>query len=82
VDETFTAASAETTLSQFAWRQGPYEYVTNRRPIDILAGNRWLEPAISNLEPLSHIRDRFRAEVAEFADWHQSAALYPHLLTA
>lgn len=76
VDETFTAASAETTLGQFAWRLGPYEYVTNRRPIDILAGNRWLEPAISNLEPLTEIRDHFRAEVAEFAEWHQAAELY------
>jgi len=82
VDETFTAASAETTLGQFAWRQGPYEYVTNRRPIDILAGNRWLEPAISNLEPLTKIRERFRAEVNDFAEWHQSTALYPQLLNA
>lgn len=75
-DEKFTAQSHETTLPGFAWRQPPYEYVHDRRPVDILAGNDWLEPAISNLTPLDEIRERFRAECTEFEPLRQAALIY------
>jgi uncharacterized protein YbbC (DUF1343 family) len=66
VNQEFVANSEEMQLPGFAWRNPPYEYVHDRRPIDILGGNDWLEPAISNLGPLGEIRERMRAESREF----------------
>jgi uncharacterized protein YbbC (DUF1343 family) len=65
-EDTFVAASAETELKGFAWKQPPYEYVSDRMPIDILAGNGWLRDAIEQQVPLSELRDRMRAECDEF----------------
>jgi uncharacterized protein YbbC (DUF1343 family) len=76
-DSQFVAASAETGLPGFAWKLPPYEYEHRRRPIDILAGNDWLEPAISNLTPLAEIRDRFYEECQEFAPIRADALIYP-----
>ena len=50
-----------------AWRPTPYEYEYEKLPIDILAGNDWVRPAIENLEPLATIRERMRAELDQFA---------------
>jgi uncharacterized protein YbbC (DUF1343 family) len=58
------------------WRPPPYEYEWEKQPIDILAGNHWLRPAIEGLEPLDSIRKRFRAEVAAFAPQRQAALIY------
>ena len=69
----FEAASAETELPGFAWKLPPYEYVHDRRPIDILAGNDWLAPAIENLNSLENIRERFRAECEAFEPQRKEA---------
>lgn len=45
--ERFLAASGETDLPGFAWKQPPYEYEFKKLPIDILLGNGTLR---SNLE--------------------------------
>lgn len=63
----FVADSEEMRLPGFAWRNPPYEYVHDRSPMDILAGNDWLRPAISNLKPLKEIRERMREECRAFA---------------
>ena len=52
--------------SAMLWRPAPYEYEYDKRPIDILAGNDWMRPAIENLEPLAGIRERMTAELATF----------------
>jgi hypothetical protein len=64
--DVFQANSSETGLGGFAWKQPPYEYVNDRMPIDILAGNGWLRGEIENLTPLAEIRERFRTESAKF----------------
>ncbi len=61
---------------QFQWKPGPYEYEEVLRPIDILAGNDWLAPAIEELTPLDEIEERFRAELVEFEESRTSALLY------
>lgn len=66
INQEFVADSEEMRLPGFAWRNPPYEYVHDRRPIDILAGNDWLEPAISTLTPLGEIQERMRAECEQF----------------
>jgi hypothetical protein len=45
-------------------------------PIDILAGNDWLRPAILNLDPLASIRDRMRGECVAFEPYRKEALLY------
>lgn len=60
----------------FEWLPPPYEYETVKMPIDILAGNDWLRPAIENLEPLSSIRDRFKAECDGFEPYRKAAVIY------
>ena len=72
----FVADSHETELPGFAWRLPPYEYVYDRRPIDILAGNEWLESAVSNLDPLERINERMRGESEEFGPAREAALLY------
>jgi uncharacterized protein YbbC (DUF1343 family) len=74
-DSQFVAASAETTLPGFAWKLPPYEYVHDRRPIDILAGNDWLSDAIAEILPLSGIRERMADESSAF---RARAAQYLH----
>ncbi len=38
--------------NQFAWKQPPYEYETEKLPIDILLGNSWLRHTIESGAPL------------------------------
>ena len=64
----FVADSDEMRLPGFAWRNPPYEYVADRRPIDILAGNSWLAESISSLAPLDQIQERMEEECRKFAN--------------
>jgi uncharacterized protein YbbC (DUF1343 family) len=75
--QAFQAASPETTLDKFCWKRPPYEYEYAKLPIDILAGNDWLRPAIENLTPLTEIRQRFLTECAEFEPIRRACMLYP-----
>jgi uncharacterized protein YbbC (DUF1343 family) len=61
---------------RFQWRAGPYEYEFEKEPIDILAGNGWLRRAIDDLDPVDSIRERFRAECAEFEPVRSQSLLY------
>lgn len=62
--------------NEFAWRDGPYEYEYVKRPIDILAGNDWLAPAIDSEDSLNTIRARMRDECHAFEPIRRSALLY------
>ncbi|CAN5645335.1 DUF1343 domain-containing protein [soil metagenome] len=72
-DPVFKAASAETSLDGFAWRRPPYEYVHDRSPIDLLAGNAWICPAIESTMSLMEIRDRMRNEAERFLNDRHNA---------
>lgn len=63
----FSTASSEVERPHFAWKNPPYEYVHDRLPIDILAGNDWLRPAIETLEPLTRIAERMDDESATWS---------------
>lgn len=73
---TLREQSGGSTESGLAWLQPPYEYVTDRMPFDILAGNEWLREAISNLTPLSDIRLRMMEECSSFDTRRSDAMLY------
>lgn len=60
----------------FAWRQGPFEYVEDRLPIDILAGNSWIRTAVEDLSPLANVRERLAAEAEAFDPLRNEALLY------
>jgi uncharacterized protein YbbC (DUF1343 family) len=62
--------------SQSRWKAPPYEYETVRMPIDILAGNDWLRPAIEGLAPLGEIEERMRGEVDRFSSTRQDSLIY------
>ncbi len=63
----FVADSEESELPGFAWKAAPYEYVWDRRPIDILFGNAWLAPLVESNAPLSAIEARMRSEAEKFS---------------
>lgn len=61
---------------QFEWLPPPYEYETVKMPIDILAGNDWLRPAVQNLSPLKGIREKMKSECDSFAPVRKEALIY------
>ena len=61
---------------KFEWLPPPYEYEAKKMPIDILAGNDWLRPAIMNLEPLQRIRERMKSEADAFEPKRKEALIY------
>jgi uncharacterized protein YbbC (DUF1343 family) len=68
----FKATSGETELGGFAWKQPPYEYVYDRMPIDILAGNAWLRKDIEALTSIKQIQEKLTIRPN-----YQPAQLYP-----
>jgi len=52
--------------NDFAWKEPPYEYVWDRSPFDILAGDYWVRSAVEELMPLGEIRERLRADAETF----------------
>lgn len=50
----------------FAWRQPPYEYETERMPIDILAGTDRLRKDIENGEGLERMEEWWKTHCSEF----------------
>lgn len=60
----------------FEWLQPPYEYEYDLMPIDILAGNDWLRPAIEAYTPIHQVDERLRAELKAFEPALEEARLY------
>jgi uncharacterized protein YbbC (DUF1343 family) len=50
----------------FEWKQPPYEYVTDRLPIDILAGTDRLRKDIERGRPLNRMEEWWKAQCLEF----------------
>jgi uncharacterized protein YbbC (DUF1343 family) len=51
----------------FAWKEPPYEYVTDRLPIDVLTGDPRVREAIESGASLATLAASWRAEVRAFA---------------
>ncbi len=58
------------------WIDPPYEYVWDRLPIDILAGNDWLRPAIERGKPWRETAGRMETECREFDSLRTNGLLY------
>ena len=61
---------------RFAWRQPPYEYVSDRMPIDILAGSARLREAIEADVPAREIAAEWSGGVEAFATVREQFLLY------
>ncbi|HEX6811844.1 MAG TPA: DUF1343 domain-containing protein [Planctomycetota bacterium] len=62
-------ATAELWPRQFAWRQPPYEYETEKMPIDILAGSELVRAFVDGGRPWAELESIAAAP----ADWWQRA---------
>ncbi len=62
---------------KFEWKQPPYEYETEKLPIDILVGNAWLRECVESLSPLPEVRQRFLQESSIFEPLRSESLLYP-----
>ena len=61
---------------EFAWRRPPYEYETERWPIDIIAGTDQIREHLSRFNSASRIAKDSRSESARFAKSCQASLLY------
>ena len=62
---------------EFAWKQPPYEYVTDRLPIDVLTGNPAVREAIESGDDLRAMAASWRPEIRAFEKEAAGHLLYP-----
>ena len=62
---------------KFGWKEPPYEYETEKRPIDILLGKAKLAEQILGDEALSELRQTLIRDEAAFEPARRAASLYP-----
>ncbi len=61
---------------RFAWKQPPYEYVTDRLPIDVLTGDPRIREAIESGASLRDLAAEWRGEIRAFAREAAAHRLY------
>jgi uncharacterized protein YbbC (DUF1343 family) len=62
--------------TRFAWKQPPYEYVTDRLPIDVLTGDPAVREALESGADLEELARSWRKEEREFAAEARRFRLY------
>ncbi len=60
----------------FQWRQPPYEYESERLPIEILCGGRGIPDLIEAGAPIERIRQSWQEDVAKFKQLRADCLLY------
>ena len=61
---------------QFAWKSPPYEYETEKLPIDILCGTDRIRKLIEAGAGLDELQDSWKTELQEFREVRQKYLLY------
>jgi uncharacterized protein YbbC (DUF1343 family) len=61
---------------KFAWKEPPYEFVTDRLPIDILFGNSWVREGIDRGEDPNAIEAKWRDGLNKMAEARKPYLLY------
>jgi uncharacterized protein YbbC (DUF1343 family) len=61
---------------KFAWRQPPYEYETERLPIDLLTGDSYLREALDQGAPIQDLEAAWQEELKEFKEAQVEFLLY------
>ena len=62
--------------ARFEWKQPPYEYESDKIPIDVIAGSPSFRQAIDAGEPAERIAERWEPPLAAFRDLQQPYLLY------
>lgn len=60
----------------FQWKQPPYEFVTDRMPIDILFGNNWIREELEKGTHPETIEQRWAGDLKRFAQTRERYLLY------
>jgi uncharacterized protein YbbC (DUF1343 family) len=60
----------------FRWKQPPYEFVTDRMPIDILFGNRWIREELEKGTEPETIEQRWLSGLNQFSQTRNKYLLY------
>ncbi|MBM4273868.1 MAG: DUF1343 domain-containing protein [Deltaproteobacteria bacterium] len=61
---------------QFAWRQPPYEYETERLPIDLLTGDAAIREGLDQDVPVQDLEAAWQRELAAFLEARREFLLY------
>ena len=60
----------------FKWKQPPYEYETQRLPIDLIIGDRSIRERLENLESIDQIIESWQPKLNEFKNISRGFYLY------
>ena len=60
----------------FEWKQPPYEYETQRLPIDLIIGDGKIRRRLENMEPIETIAESWKAALDEFLEISRKFHLY------
>ncbi len=60
----------------FRWKDPPYEFVTDRLPIDILWGNSWIRESLEKGNAPQEIEQQWQKGLAEFRELREKYLLY------
>ena len=61
---------------EFEWKQPPYEYETQRLPIDLIVGDQKIRHRLENMDPVEQIAESWQTELQDFLEISQSFHLY------
>ncbi|MBM4286180.1 MAG: DUF1343 domain-containing protein [Deltaproteobacteria bacterium] len=61
---------------EFAWREPPYEYETERLPIDLLTGDPAIREGLEAGQPLAELEAAWEGELQEFRERSRGFRLY------
>jgi uncharacterized protein YbbC (DUF1343 family) len=62
---------------KFAWRPPPYEYETQRLPIDLLTGDAAIRQGLDKGVPVKELEAAWQGELSDFLTARQKFLLYP-----
>jgi len=61
---------------EFSWKSPPYEYEYEKMPIDLILGDSSFRLSLESGMSLSHIKERFDADMEYFVKWRKPYLLY------
>jgi uncharacterized protein YbbC (DUF1343 family) len=76
--EIFDAIIDTTAPGKFVFKDPPYEYEHNLLPFDILSGDSGMRTVLLTRSSISHEKERWRAEIADFKAEFAEISLYPY----
>jgi uncharacterized protein YbbC (DUF1343 family) len=60
----------------FKWKEPPYEYEHEKRPIDLIFGNTSLRQDLESGVPLSSISQTWAIDLESYSQWRRPFLLY------